>query len=277
MHCYDRRLTPQQDVGLVVLTVSYPDIDEASRGTPSMTTMRRPPIPRMPKVTTIHSNHYAEASCQKLENETDRMLAEICCDSKNRRDSVLRLELRADSTATTVPMTAITPPCYRRPSRSNSSSSFFKAASFLVACLWTQTVSAVLVPFSNCLEHSYVYPDPGNILQLQWAPLFLDAVYETEDPGHNLLLTVWGNVTGRIGTQELPPANDSSWSDPDGVPWGKIRDQPEPNLPDGERKATTLYSKVDVLTYDPYTLYSNFCDSILNGTCPLGPVFNGTE
>lgn len=233
--------------------------------------MRRPPSPHISKAITIHSNHYDETSCQKPENETDHMLAEMC---RNCRDNVPCLELRADSTSTAVPMTANTPPSARHPSLPRPSLSSFKTASFLIACLWTQPILAVLIPFSNCLSNDYVHPDQGNLLQLQWAPLYVDAVFDTEDTAHNLLITVWGNVTGRIGTQDLPSWNSPLWNDPDDVSWGKIRDQPQPNLPDGERKATTLYTKVDVLTYDPLSLYSNFCNGLLNASCPLGPVFN---
>ncbi len=240
-----------------------------------MTTMRMPPIPRNPKATVAPSSHYDETNCRNSGNGTNHMLAEISRTSRNRRNAVLGLQLGADTTSTAASMTPTTATPPRLSSRPKLSSSSLKTA-FLITSFLVQPISAVLIPFSNCLPDNYVNPDPGSILQLQWAPLFVDAVFDTEDSTHNLKITVWGNVTGRIGTAALPLPGDPRWSDPDDVLWGKIRDQPEPDLPDGTRKATTLHRKLDVVTYTPYSLNSNFCDNLLNQSCPLGPVFNNT-
>ncbi|KAH9909240.1 hypothetical protein F4778DRAFT_715946 [Xylariomycetidae sp. FL2044] len=131
-------------------------------------------------------------------------------------------------------------------------------------------VSALNVDFDNCLEDSYINSDPR---QLQWVPERVEAVFDTENPSHNLLVTVWGNVTGRVGDDPLPAYNASEWGNSTQVLNGKIQNLPEPNLPDDVRKATTLHSKVDVLTYEPFVGNLNFCNSILNGSCPLGPQF----
>ncbi|KAI0012158.1 integral membrane protein [Xylariaceae sp. FL0662B] len=173
----------------------------------------------------------------------------------------------------------------QRPSRQDGvrssfhlSSSFLRTGLFwLIACTWLQPTRSVMIPFDNCLPDSYLYTNkPQDEVQLQWIPMFVDAEFDTENPAHNLRVTVWGNVTGRVGTEPLPPPGSPDWSDPKKVLQGKILDEPNPNLPATERKATTLHSKVDVLTYEPYTSNLNFCQNIANASCPLGPVFNTT-
>lgn len=146
---------------------------------------------------------------------------------------------------------------------------------FLVVCTWIRTASAIGVNFENCLPSNYIYSNQeSDQVQLQWIPVFVDAVFDTQNPSHNLRVTVWGNVTGRVGTDPLPPPGSANWSDPELVLNGKILNEPDPTAPVAQRKVTTLHNKVDVLTYEPYFLNLNFCDSILNGSCPLGPVFD---
>jgi len=53
---------------------------------------------------------------------------------------------------------------------------------------------------------------------------------------------------------------------------GKILDDPYPDSIDPH--LTTLFNKVNVLTYWPYNHATDFCNELENGTCPLGPVFN---
>lgn len=143
------------------------------------------------------------------------------------------------------------------------------------ALLWLQAVSAVSLPFDNCLPDNYIYSNQAaGEAQLQWVPLHLEAVFDLNSPNHNLRVTVWGNVTGKVGSDPLPAWNDSAWSDPKGVPLGKILAQSAPNTPNSN--ATTLHTKVDVATYEPFTSDVYFCDNLLNGPCPLGPVFNTT-
>ncbi|KAK5624422.1 hypothetical protein RRF57_000138 [Xylaria bambusicola] len=136
--------------------------------------------------------------------------------------------------------------------------------------------SAVQIPFDNCLSDNYIWTKvPEDKVQLQFVPLAADAVFEAEGENHNLLLTVWGNVTGRVGDAVLPPRGDPAWDDPNGALAGKIQHTIEDGLIN--YNATTLHSTVDVLTYRPYTHDSYFCQSLLNGSkCPLGPVFNST-
>ncbi|KAI0817999.1 integral membrane protein [Xylaria sp. FL0064] len=142
----------------------------------------------------------------------------------------------------------------------------------LLACSAIPVVSAVNIPVQNCLSHSYISTNmdiPRDKVQLQFEPMAADAVFEPDGENHNLLVTVWGNVTGRVGDATLPPPGDPEWDDPKGALGGKIV-----NSISGAN-ATTLHSTVDVLTYRPYTHDSFFCESLLHGwMCPLGPVFN---
>ncbi|KAK7951251.1 uncharacterized protein PG986_006979 [Apiospora aurea] len=145
-------------------------------------------------------------------------------------------------------------------------------ALLLLALHCVQPASAVLLPFDNCLPSSYIASNNVDHAQLQWVPLYLDAVFDLENPTHNLRVTVYGNVTGTVGNTTLPLWNSTQWNGTGNVLNGKIQNQPDG--PQG--KATTLFSKVDVLSYEPYKTSSNFCNSTKNGPCPLGPVFNNT-
>ncbi|KAF4981400.1 hypothetical protein FZEAL_2782 [Fusarium zealandicum] len=129
---------------------------------------------------------------------------------------------------------------------------------------------AVRVPVSNCLDDSYRLHDP---LNLQWVPLYAEAVFDTKNDSHNLRFTVWGNVTGSRTLKELPPANDSYWKD-DNKTNGKIIQVPFDN-----NVAITFIPKAGWLTYWPYTgKKMDFCESVVtNGTCPLSPVFEQVD
>ena len=266
-------------MGLVVLVVSYPDFNESSPGSRPLATMRSrsiTPIFLTAGASAIAVSHHDEAS-REVPGSTikQRMIAEKPRDPKS-SSSALPLEPRAGTSSSPALMNGFSTPSRpnRRPGLLSPSS--LSTAFLSIACLWTQPVSAILIPFSNCLPEKYVHPDPGDNLQLQWVPQYVDAAFDTTNSSHNLQIIVWGNVTGRIGLDPLPPPNSSRWDDPEDVLWAKIRDTPYPELPDGERKATTLHTTVDVLTYDPYVRPTNFCNGLVNASCPLGPVFNNT-
>ncbi|KAJ2907028.1 hypothetical protein MKZ38_008596 [Zalerion maritima] len=141
----------------------------------------------------------------------------------------------------------------------------------LLGCLLS-TASAVMIPFDNCLDDSFLYPKSEAERPLQWTPLYVDASYNTTDERHVLFVRVWGNVSGHFYEDEvLPNANSSDWTNPN-VTVGKILDDPEPDAED--RLLTTLFSKINILTYEPWHDATRFCQSLTNGTCPLGPVFN---
>ncbi|KAI1824456.1 integral membrane protein [Xylaria intraflava] len=168
----------------------------------------------------------------------------------------------------------------RAPSRSASASALVAATLLLLACSVVPLAAAVQVPFDNCLSENYIVSNdriPTNEIQLQFVPLVADAVFDAGgDQNHNLLFRVWGNVTGRVGNAVLPPPGDPAWNDPSSQAAlnGKIQNTIEQGL--STYNATTLHSTVDVLTYRPYTNDAYFCQSLLNGSCPLGPFFNET-
>ncbi|TAQ88019.1 hypothetical protein B7494_g3658 [Chlorociboria aeruginascens] len=141
----------------------------------------------------------------------------------------------------------------------------------LLASLWINTASAAFVEFQNCLSDSYLHDTPR---KLQFVPLFLDATFDTTNPKHELRVTVWGNVTGSGPDTlvTLPSGNDTDYWDSNSTDTdnGKIVEIP----PDPGNKITTLFNKVNVLTYEPWNETVNFCDRLVNGTCPLGPTFN---
>lgn len=142
----------------------------------------------------------------------------------------------------------------------------------LLASIWIVPVSGVFIDFQNCLSDAYQKNTP---LQLQFVPKFVNAVFNTTDPNHNLNVTVWGNVTGS-GPEHLvilPPANDTDyWNSNQTNLGGKILDLPDPD--DTDPKLTTLFSKVNVLTYEPWSESVKFCNQLVNSSCPLGPVFS---
>ena len=150
-----------------------------------------------------------------------------------------------------------------------SSTSRFLITAVLVALLCLSPVDAVRIPFQNCLPDSYRFNDP---LPLQWVPLYADAVFDTHHETHNLQVIVWANVSGSQNQGSLPPANSPYWTD-DSQTNGKIIESANPDSP--HAVATTLYRKVNVLTYNPWNKLEDFCrDGLVNGSCPLSPVFD---
>lgn len=145
------------------------------------------------------------------------------------------------------------------------------AAYLLMAAVLTNLMvtpaSAVFISYQNCLPQT-----TQNGQSLQVVPLFVDAVFDTKHPSHNLNITVWGNVTGSLPQVELPlGSNTSYWNNPNFTD-GKIVDVPSPDSANPLR--TTFFRKVNILTYQPYQAPSaDFCESLINATCPLGPVF----
>jgi hypothetical protein len=144
----------------------------------------------------------------------------------------------------------------------------------LIASLWVIPTSAVQVNFQNCLSESVLQDSP---LQLQLVPLVVDAVFNTTDPMHNLNITVWTNVTGStVGPTRyvLPAWNSSYWDTSNDTDYGgKVEANPDPTA--AHPLLTTLFSKVNVLTYAPYNPVQGvgFCDILVNGSCPLPPNF----
>jgi len=142
-------------------------------------------------------------------------------------------------------------------------------AYFLTICLCVVPTSAVLLRFENCLNNEYIAKTPK---LLQFVPKFLDAVFDTSNSDHNLNITVWGNVTG-TGPEKLivlPPQESDYWTSNQTNLGGKIMNQPDETYNFG----TTLFNKINVLTYQPWEENDNFCERMLNQPCPVAPVFN---
>lgn len=160
-------------------------------------------------------------------------------------------------------------PTTRSPWRASLSS--YGCLLIVLTLLWVGPVSAVFVDFQNCLSESVQDNTP---LQLQFVPKFVSAVFNTTDPSHNLNVTVWGNVTGstvELPRLILPPAGDGYWNTTnDTQNGGKIEEIP---FPDGADRYTTLFNKLNVLTYEPWNSGVNFCEQLVNGSCPLSPSF----
>ncbi|KAM3562856.1 hypothetical protein MY1884_001562 [Beauveria asiatica] len=170
------------------------------------------------------------------------------------------------------------PPIMTRPARPARSrrrqlngfmpASVFLAYALIALFLAATPVSAVRVPFTNCLDEKYITDG-----KLQWKPVYADASFDTTDPRHELKVVVWGNVTGFQDPKNLPP---SAQDDPNRLYWkddaktnGKITQTGDTG------KATTLYRRVNVLTYRPVNERVNFCTEALGGgQCPLGPFLN---
>jgi hypothetical protein len=138
--------------------------------------------------------------------------------------------------------------------------------SLLLLSVLVSPASAVFINYENCLSLAWQNQKP---LYLQFVPLYVNAVFNTTDSAHNLNVTVWGNITGSLPLVSLPSANSSDWTNPN-VTDGKIVNVPDP---DGNNVATTLFNKVNVLSYEPYSQNENFCDQLINASCPLGPAF----
>ncbi|KAF6820370.1 integral membrane protein [Colletotrichum plurivorum] len=151
------------------------------------------------------------------------------------------------------------------PRLSTPTSSFVGLVLLVLACFLSKPATAVLIPFDNCLSDNY-RASTG----LQWNPLFVDARFDTDEPAHNLQIIVWGNVSGSYTAGDIPPMGDPAWEDDTKITGKILHEPPGDNY-------TTLDARLNVLTYQPYFHKTFFCnDSLVNGTCPLGPVFNAS-
>lgn len=132
--------------------------------------------------------------------------------------------------------------------------------------LWASPAAAALLEFENCLSESIRGSDP---LQLQYVPLDVAITFNLTDPLHPLNITIYGNVSGTADRRtNYPSISDPSWKDPNSTV-GKIVDLSSENY-----KYSTLLTSFDILSFTPYKNPSRFCDSLTQGECPLGPVFD---
>lgn len=123
---------------------------------------------------------------------------------------------------------------------------------------------ATFINFENCLDRATIESDP---LPLQFIPQHVWAVFDTEED-NNLNITVYGNVSGTATKERYPAPDDPQWSDPDET-LGKIVDLSVDN-----NKYSTLITKLSVLSFTSHNKPSRFCNSVTQGECPLGPVFD---
>ncbi|ETN43141.1 uncharacterized protein HMPREF1541_02299 [Cyphellophora europaea CBS 101466] len=128
---------------------------------------------------------------------------------------------------------------------------------------------AAFVEFTNCLSGNIVDSDPQ---LLQFVPLNVSAVFDLARENQPLNITVYGNVTGKATDEPYPPPSDPSWNDTSNQ-FGKI-----PDFISGNPAYTTLVGELNVLSYTPYTVPAErFCNSTVQGNCPLGPAFFATR
>ncbi|WEW59009.1 hypothetical protein PRK78_004477 [Emydomyces testavorans] len=136
----------------------------------------------------------------------------------------------------------------------------------LLLILLLVPVDAALVPFTNCLADSIIRSTP---VQLQFVPRFVTADFNSSSIQKSLKITVYGNVTGLATEEPYPPPDDPRWSNPN-VTTGKIV-----NVDKSNNKYTTLFSHLDILSFTPFKASPRpFCEALVQGECPLGPVFN---
>jgi hypothetical protein len=129
--------------------------------------------------------------------------------------------------------------------------------------------NAAFIPFKNCLDDSIINSDP---LRLQFVPLLVSAALDSSSETPNVTITVYGNVTGLATPGPYPPPDDPQWSDPNSTV-GKIVYVDEEN-----QKFTTLFARLNLLSFTPHARPAiAFCDSVTQGECPLGPVFNANQ
>ena len=130
---------------------------------------------------------------------------------------------------------------------------------------WVSPACAAFLKFDNCLDASIRDSSP---LQLQFVPLDVAVTFDLTDPLHPLNVTVYGNVSGTADRREdYPSPDDPMWLNATD-PVGKIED-----LSASNNKYSTLLKSVDVVSFTPYSDADRFCSSLIQGDCPLGPVF----
>jgi len=161
-----------------------------------------------------------------------------------------------------------TPPRSRRKHRTLFAANPFSPlvlVLFAIASLLPLT-SAVFVNFQDCLTRVYL-ADGKQTPYLRFTPKYVWADFS---PEHRLNITVYGNVTGQAQLGDYPPLEDDNWKDPNKT-FGKIVD-----LDKNHNKYTTLFWNNAVLSYTAWNAPpSQFCQSVLNTSCPVAPAFGG--
>ncbi|KAE8375553.1 hypothetical protein BDV26DRAFT_267691 [Aspergillus bertholletiae] len=137
--------------------------------------------------------------------------------------------------------------------------------SMLLLVMLMSPTYAALVNFDNCLPAPTIASNPQ---KLQFVPLDVSVKFDLTNPLHNLNITVYGNVSGTTDqSSSYPSPDDPRWTNPNETV-GKIVD-----LDTANNKYSTLITTIDVVSFSPYSGPTRFCDSVVQGECPLGPVF----
>jgi hypothetical protein len=140
-----------------------------------------------------------------------------------------------------------------------------QAGNVILLALLVRPGYAAYMTFDNCLSDDVINNDPTI---LQFDPLNVTAFFNTSAPTHNLNITIYGNVSGLTTIQAYPAPDDPQWTNPNDTLGKIVRVDPTNN------KYTTLFSTLNVLSYTPYQAPASiFCDSVINGECPLSPAF----
>lgn len=114
--------------------------------------------------------------------------------------------------------------------------------------------SAALINVENCLSPEII----NNNATLQFIPFFANAVFNATTSSYNLNVTVYGNIAGGLNNnQNFSESNQTDGKIPDIGPAGIL---------------TTLKPTLKVLDYTLYNELLSFCNSTVNGHCPLAPV-----
>ncbi|QDS70542.1 hypothetical protein FKW77_010377 [Venturia effusa] len=133
----------------------------------------------------------------------------------------------------------------------------------LLSVFTTPAVNAAFITFDNCLNPNILNSSPK---QLQFVPLFVNAVFNPTDKKHTLNITVYGNVTGQAQDGPYPPRTALDFkNDTKGL--FSIVDAPD--------NYTTLFTNIDVLSYEAYNAApARFCNTTLGGGCPWIPLWD---
>lgn len=137
---------------------------------------------------------------------------------------------------------------------------------FTLLTLLARPSKAAYIDFNNCLTSNTIAAP--NLLQ--FVPLNVSASFlkAQDGPSRYLNVTVYGNVTGSA-EGELPAPGDRRLLDLSD-PYGKILNVSADNV-----TVSALHSDFKVLTYMPTPANrTTFCDTIINGHCPLAPVLD---
>lgn len=128
-----------------------------------------------------------------------------------------------------------------------------------------EPATAASINFDNCMSPILI---SGN--RIQFRPIYVNATFNSSAASHGLNITVYGNVTGQTLSPSLPAPSDLSyWQNPNETE-GKI---PELSNDNGSATLTTLKTTFNVLDYTLKHSRSGFCESLVQGKCPLAPSF----